>query len=596
MFCKNCGKFLGPNDKYCSNCGQKVERESEPFVPAFMKDNEEHKGFEKRETPRKPVERETFDWNLEGFPTANKKTEDVDFNWSAVIEENQRKIYHFHDEEAKSEKSDKYSESETADEEAAGEGTVDEEAAGEDTAISGSVTAAEETETVKEAEEILTDKAGQDTEDTLADELPEEKEKTLEEELFGEMMFKKPEPAEEAGQTIAVVKNRAGAENIDKFYTYNKKKSELQALLDQEYKRLEEMNRTEEKVPKLDDLLAMGKAETEITATPEKAEDGAPVFVGVQWAAAPKGVYVIQEVPESKKAEEESGKQPQAEKELPPSGKAPSEDAKAETVCRETEEKDERKLTFSDVFNSDDDDDDENSEKGGCLKIIGIILCVILLLQVGIIGIQYFLPDSAVAQKINEGYGKILSLINKDDVAEAQTDDEIMAASLEKAITKGLEFNKNISSVRSDATLKFEEGNDYGFENLGNGYTYKDEPWFTDETGNEVTYYEGLVGTLVQFYSAWVDKMDDNSDDILLYIDSASDFYSEIAALETDEDVAYSIEELRIGEIKSDGKGFYVMTAVTKVSTADSEKIKEQQIVYMEPDNEIIKISDMKTL
>ena len=111
-----------------------------------------------------------------------------------------------------------------------------------------------------------------------------------------------------------------------------------------------------------------------------------------------------------------------------------------------------------------------------------------------------------------------------------------------------------------------------------------------------MTYYEGLVGTLVQFYSAWVDKMDDNSDDILLYIDSASDFYSEIAALETDEDVAYSIEELRIGEIKSDGKGFYVMTAVTKVSTADSEKIKEQQIVYLEPDNEIIKISDMKTL
>ena len=92
MYCEKCGKVLEAGAKFCSNCGAMVEKKSEPFVPAFMKSY----GLEedKTEKPkRKTYERENFDWNLDGFPEPNKKTEDVDFNWSSVLEQNQKKIY-----------------------------------------------------------------------------------------------------------------------------------------------------------------------------------------------------------------------------------------------------------------------------------------------------------------------------------------------------------------------------------------------------------------------------------------------------------------------------------------------------------------------
>ena len=92
MYCKKCGRALDTDAKFCSNCGTKVVREDETFVPAFMKSYGIEK--EQEEKPkRKTYERENFDWHLDGFPEPNKKTEDVDFNWSSVLEHNQRRIY-----------------------------------------------------------------------------------------------------------------------------------------------------------------------------------------------------------------------------------------------------------------------------------------------------------------------------------------------------------------------------------------------------------------------------------------------------------------------------------------------------------------------
>ena len=63
MYCKKCGRALDTDAKFCSNCGTKVVREDETFVPAFMKSYGIEK--EQEEKPkRKTYERENFDWHL----------------------------------------------------------------------------------------------------------------------------------------------------------------------------------------------------------------------------------------------------------------------------------------------------------------------------------------------------------------------------------------------------------------------------------------------------------------------------------------------------------------------------------------------------
>src|SRR5699024_9823 len=131
---------------------------------------------------------------------------------------------------------------------------------------------------------------------------------------------------------------------------------------------------------------------------------------------------------------------------------------------------------------------------------------------------------------------------------------------------------------------------DYGFEDFGNSYTFVNESWYTGDDGEPVTYGEEIIGTLIAYYSAWVDKMNENSDEILAYIDETSPFYTEIAELTPEEAVKYGINRLSVGEMRSGSAGFYVLTAVTLTDSDSNEEKTETQAVYLEPEDKTIKI------
>ena len=80
MYCKKCGKPLHGGDRFCSGCGAKVEEE---FVPAF-KQSEQTEPESQEKKFRKSFTTPDFNWDLDGYPTDQKKTEDVDFNWDSV--------------------------------------------------------------------------------------------------------------------------------------------------------------------------------------------------------------------------------------------------------------------------------------------------------------------------------------------------------------------------------------------------------------------------------------------------------------------------------------------------------------------------------
>jgi hypothetical protein len=97
MFCTKCGKELYDGDRFCAHCGAEVRetRRSKyddvvfnpPFKVEAQRRTEEI--LRSNEEPKAEVKKETvsFDWNLDGFPSARpRKTEAVDFNWDSVLE------------------------------------------------------------------------------------------------------------------------------------------------------------------------------------------------------------------------------------------------------------------------------------------------------------------------------------------------------------------------------------------------------------------------------------------------------------------------------------------------------------------------------
>lgn len=692
MYCEKCGKVLEAGAKFCSNCGAMVEKKSEPFVPAFMKSY----GLEedKTEKPkRKTYERENFDWNLDGFPEPNKKTEDVDFNWSSVLEQNQKKIYgvdrnrerkplfepaemSFDEDAYKALERAKASEIAPAprtskkneDIDSTGRYTIDQVASAMQSAEDKEAAQAEAEKQFEEMlksvpelkeseyeipenlfgnvnEETATPEAGEASDAEAADantsqdefvmpeslaaqaesleksqeQATEDSTKSLEEEIFGDMgrlsgmtydsgVNKEHAQSDMAAATIVTGRSKkaaeamnsetpsvvdtAGTDRVEKFYTFNQKKTELQALLDKEYARLEQMGHTAQPQAAAQAPAAVAAEQSQAapqtmaapqaapTLTPqepraEKQEKKEPEYLGVLLATAPKGYYVERETARQVNSAEEGQKA-----EVLPS-----------KSHQETEKKiPEHKLTFGDVFDDDDygmDEDEESSRKGGCLKGFAIILCLIVLVQLAMIGVQYFAPDTQAAKTINKGYNYVIGKITGDKESHNPAEE---SSELEKVIKTHADENKNITQVVEDVSLAFENGKDYGFDNFQDAYKYKNEPWYTDDNDTEVTYLDGVVSTLIGYYSAWVDKMDDGDDKIYDYVETTSDAKKGLDELKPEDGVVYSIDTLSIGEIRFDGSGFYVLVKVGYVSSKDAEQHQEEQVVYMEPDNEMIKI------
>lgn len=203
MFCRECGNKLGENDKFCSNCGVKVMANQMQMGASTPK---EEKPKDEELKPRRTFVSEEFDWDLEGLPTGKSKTEDIDFNWASVLEEKERRRFR------------------------------------PDPMFKGEAPALEKA------------MRWEFPEDSPKEVIQEEKEKEvrilepdeLEKELFGK----------EKEEVLPRTKD-----TLDKFYTFNKKNAEFQALLDEEYEKVKQ----DEELTKLDLSKALNLGEPEAT-------------------------------------------------------------------------------------------------------------------------------------------------------------------------------------------------------------------------------------------------------------------------------------------------------------------------------------------
>ncbi len=101
MICKECGHLLKEGDKFCPNCGSKVElavptpgastSRLDDLMFNLDRKTENRTSGGSAEAPAQPKKDFKFDeinWNLDGYPSEEKeKTEEIDFNWEAVVED-----------------------------------------------------------------------------------------------------------------------------------------------------------------------------------------------------------------------------------------------------------------------------------------------------------------------------------------------------------------------------------------------------------------------------------------------------------------------------------------------------------------------------
>ena len=581
MYCKKCGKPLHKGDRFCSGCGAKVEEE---FVPAF-KQTEQAASESREKKPRKSFTTPDFNWDLDGYPTDHKKTEEVDFNWDSVLEEKQRILF---EEQRRREEP-------------------------QETLLKGAAQA----ESSEQLYSSDLDTAGMDPAGTVSsgkDSVSDVEE--LEKAIFADMGTL---DRDDSGAFASAGED--GTERIDKFYTFNKKNEEFQALLDREYERIRRGRADGEEPSGESEFDRMPPAKSSVrheefdwtlpgdrrTAEPAAASAEPLSYVGVVLSSVPRG-YLAPDPAEPATESKENTAAAEQEKKIPATGavKKEEEPSGAEPFQKngnpekEGADQDKQRLTFNDVFD-DDDDSKKPEKKGTALKVIAVILCILLAAEGVMIGIQKFAPESAAAQTINKIYSRIFSLFGKDGEPDepadsAEGDSEQDGSEIAGFIETSKKLGKNIAAVEEDDSLTFEEGENYGFEDFSDTYAFSNKPWYTDDEGNSVTYGQEIVSTTIQFYSAWVDKMNGKNDRLLEFTDETSELYTELEGLEGENDVLYGIDVLRIGEIRAGSAGFYVYTAVTKADSSTSKSVTERQILYMEPVSKAMKIVDIKEI
>lgn len=619
MYCTSCGNLLKEEDKFCSNCGQKVIQEENSyeeviFSPPF-KVEAEHittKEPEEKIVSAPKTEVANFSWNLEGFPEDKpKKTEDIDFNWRSVIEEKRR--------------------NENKD--------IDRNIG----FIKTPTTKPEEFFSKEKEEEIV--EMG----------LPQEEELnqgSLEEELFKEI------------SNGDILEN---TDKIDKFYTFNKKNEEFQQLLDLEYNKLkgenqetpvevdfEEPENKDINIEKLNidktievskslidfeledkidaDLLAKFKLEEqeELEAkepptfeeafkqvTEEKVGELPPISQPTQGIEQQENQTSGERTPvRGSISEEVTEPEEIGEKDVKWAPQEIEDNGTTEVTPRESEESDrpsetatasqsEKKLTFDDVFpfsdNDGKDDDDfdkeEPEKKSKASTVIITILIVILLFVLGIIGIKIFAPESAVSATIDKAYFSVMSIFTGDESKEGNTGgntNEPTTTIISNLIETQKHRNTNIGSIVENIDLKFGEKQNQAFPQLEDAYDFSDNMWYTNENDDAISYGEEIVGTVIEYFSKWVDEVNGKDTNILDFVKPDTRLSSEVAEIQSTKDVTYGINKLEIGEVKTGENGFFVMATVTKIDSEKNKEVVIKQIIYMEPIEKAMKIAEIK--
>lgn len=649
MFCTKCGKKLYDGDSFCAYCGAKVREElmfkteAKPkeekskyeevvFNPPFRFEPEERTKTtaEESQVSKDKAKKESvvLDWNLDGFPSRERRKDDFEINWDAVIERRrENKPVNVEriipetgfktDIEAKKEVLAEKVKVETKQEtvETPAPASVEElSAEKEETTLS-----IEELEKALFGGEDFSSLEELDPSVTVEYKALQEKRKAAQEK---ELLQKAKEPvkAEELPKMEEAAVPKADTKREEpNFFTFNSKRDAFQELLDKERARIAAIESQRDsqwneitpkngveyvpkKVPEFEEvfkepklplvpptkfvsvtlppLTAMVMADApENQSKPEEAEAKKEAFHVVE----PEYEVVLPPLTarvEVEKEEREEEANPFLEKE--------TEDSNTEVEAEQNKTAEKTKLRYSDIFPVDDfasvsndksdksvktqvvdtedeeDDDYDDDESRGN----GFLKALIAILSI-IVVIELVIVGVKFIAPNSKLTSAVDNLIGKVTSIFVEDDgNETVIDTEENVIQKYINqlsgMQSNIGSVGYDGSLKFDLDEAYAFDGVNSSSDFQDISW----NGNsEETNGYLIVEAIIDYYDNWKNN---NSDESIV-----------------------GVNQVLLGEVRTGSNGYYVLNKVVYAG-AEGDVIEKTETVYLEAAQEKIIVKEVK--
>ncbi len=589
MFCKECGKSINDDSKFCSYCGSKVEPidKMQSFENFSNEANNPHEVQQKTagrtdsQTPEKSIKdinlkrTANFNWDLDGFPSDDQRKEKkVSIDWNDVLMSGNQ------DNDSTKIRRD---------------------------------TKGRKTDSFFFATQIHDgDKSVQNNDDV---------------DLQSFLLEDKTNNQDFSGKSDADFVENGDSVAVNKFYTFNKKNEEFQRLLDKEYEKLKNDDGFQEIEDDEKEFCTSDDSSSEAKKGGQESELDSPIFLkprsngDISGEIENSGVGVLEDGDRPKEAgngeqipsersdsegdievkdcgdendsiiSEPEGvelQEGQADSQSEPSedelkskrnrrGRADNRsktkfdfhaifddedviDSSNIIKQKKTHKKDDELIENVKLNDSKDEDqvtDEEDKPKSKGKKILSILFYIILIIVILILGIKLVAPDSSLAINIDRAYETVIDKITGKTPKGAQVEE---SKTIEDWIADASSANQNISKIESDSEIKVDITNK-DFKGMDASKPFSDSIWYTTDDGQDVYYGGDIVKAVVAYYSD---------------LNTSSGGINDT-----------KIDHLKIGEIRTGEFGFFVATSFN-----DDKERKNIYNLYIEPEGTVMKVKD----
>ena len=388
---------------------------------------------------------------------------------------------------------------------------------------------------------------------------------------------------------------------IDKFFTFNQKSEEFQKLLDKEYEKIQQ-SADERNARSIHQIQVEGDS----VLTPQAPELKIPEF----------------QVPELKISEPQVSEPQVADEKTPDVQSSGTVAMDSDKIARmETARREYFEQKNKVEKDSDEDENEENPRRSGWglgKSIIAFILLIIII-ELAMLGIKYFLPNSEAATVIGDFQTNITETVgqifgsskgtgtdkpsgNDNPVITTEPGIKPTEAAIKAdpapmvdkaALVSSLSGNNiNIKELKANSQLAFNEKTIYNLRDIAKSKPISNNIWSIGADGAAVYYDKAVVGTVIAFDSKWIDFVNDKNMAVLDLTKKDSRAYQNIESFPKSAKIQEEFLLLEIGEVRQTETFFYVW-AHESIKVIDNGKMttKEYRWVYqLEPVAQQMKI------
>lgn len=272
------------------------------------------------------------------------------------------------------------------------------------------------------------------------------------------------------------------------------------------------------------------------------------------------------------------------------------------------------------------EEQEEEKPKRSFGQIVLIIIAVILAIEIIILGIRFFAPESSAAKAIGRAQTEIFQTVsgwfegindifsgndsnqdqdanNGEDTDQDKTDQEKPdaeqpdggtnapapdpnpMADKNALVSSQLGNNINIEKVKANEALAYKTGTNYGQPDINNSKPIANNIWLTPETGEPIYYDKSIVGAIIAFDSQWIDYVNNGNKGVMDLLKKDSEAYRKAVSFSKVGKIKETFKLLEIGEIRQGADGFYVW-AHEEIQITEKGKTTNQKynwIYYLEP-------------